>query len=74
MIRCKLKEIMQEKGTYIRKLHVDSGIRLETLSKLTNNTWGAATPKVMNNLCTTLGVTPGELFEYVPDREEIEWQ
>ena len=72
MVRCNLKRIMVERKKWIRQLYRETGIRLQTLSKLSNNTWLTVSADVIEKLCVSLDVTPGELFEVVADKEKKE--
>ena len=52
-----------------RKLSIRAGLSTKTVNKLYNDRWEKIGRKTMERICEALDITPGELFEYVPDGE-----
>lgn len=66
MIRLKFGEIISAKK--IRQIDIshDTGISRNTLSALTNNSTDMIRLETVDLLCSHLGITPCEFFEYYP--------
>jgi DNA-binding Xre family transcriptional regulator len=74
MVRLRLQELLDERGitAYVLASKIDM---TETRAyRLVNaqgkGKFGRISADTINQLCTFFGVTPGELFEYVPDKKK----
>ena len=52
-----------------RKLSIQAGLSTKTVNNLYNDKWDRVGRKTMERLCKALDITPGELFEYIPEGE-----
>ena len=64
----KLLKLMEDRTMSIYKLKSDKIIGTATLDKLRTNT-GHIDTRSINSLCMYLNVQPGDLMEYVPDKQ-----
>lgn len=71
MIRIKLGEILKERGLSQRQLALKAGIRPNALSVICSEKLQRIDLDILNRICTTLEVQPGEIIEWVPDREKM---
>lgn len=71
MIECNLKEILEEKELSQRKIVKNTGISFYTLRKLLKNDWKGVNRETINTLCKELRITPGDLFKFTPDNENL---
>jgi putative transcriptional regulator len=54
----------------IPQLQEASGVNKNTLYAIYNNSIVRVDLSLLNRICTALNCKPGDLFEYIPDREE----
>jgi Predicted transcriptional regulator len=72
MIKFKLDEVMFKNGKMkVPQLQELSGINRTTLYAIYNNKYNRADFSVLNRLCIALECQPGDLLEYVPDKEKV---
>ncbi len=69
MIKNKLMVILAEKELNIKQLSAMADIRYATLHAFAKNKTQSADYNVLNRICKTLNVTPGDILKYVPDEE-----
>lgn len=72
MVVCRLNYFLLLKKISVDDLSVALGISKTTLLKLRNCKAESISLKVLDSLCRFLCVTPGELFEYIPDSVDTE--
>lgn len=61
-VRCRLDELLTERGLTLTDLSRRTGITMANLSILKNNKAKAVRMSTIAALCTALGVGPGDLF------------
>lgn len=71
MIRVALKKYLIKQGYSITSLSGVTGISRTTLTALAGNTGNAVSYEVLNKLCSVLGISPNEFFDYTPIDIEI---
>lgn len=64
----KLEYLLNNAGKTYYSLRKDKVVGTETIKKLQTNT-GFIDTRTINNICKYLGCQPGDLMEYVPDKE-----
>lgn len=70
MIKFNLDRLMFEKGKMkVPQLTALSGINRNTLYAVSNGTITRIDVSVIDRLCAALECQPGDLLEYIPDRE-----
>ncbi len=67
MIKNKLLVILAEKEMNIKQLAELADIRYATLHAFAKNKTQSADYTVLNKICKTLGVIPGDILKYIPD-------
>ncbi|MCG7319621.1 helix-turn-helix transcriptional regulator [Brevibacillus laterosporus] len=70
MIRCRLGDIMQERGYLNKDVVEKTGISRNTITSLSANATKQVHYDTINALCKGLGVLPADLFEYIDDEEK----
>ena len=65
----KLFYLLQEKGWTTYKIRKEKLIGQGTLTALKNGT-GGLDSKTISKICKTLECQPGDIMEYIPDKEE----
>ena len=71
MIVCKLAEVMAtHKERNIADLARRTGLNRATVKAMFDDTFQKIDRDAINAVCKEFNVTPGELFEYIPDKEE----
>lgn len=65
----KLETLLSEKGKTFYSLRKDKVVGTETIKKLQQGK-GYIDTRTISNLCEYLDCQPGDLMEYVPDKEE----
>jgi len=70
MINIKVAELMGRHRLTKKALSEMTGIRPNTVSALWKGTVKRLEIEHLNRLCAALECQPGELFEYIPDKEE----
>lgn len=65
-IRCRLGDIMKEKGLSNKEVVELTGVSRNTITSLAANATKRVDYDTLEGLCRGLGVTPGELIEYIP--------
>lgn len=66
-IRCRLGEIMKERGLSNKEVVELTGVSRNTITSLAANATKRVDYDTLEGLCRGLGVTPGELIEYIPE-------
>lgn len=69
MIKNKLKIILAERDISINKLAEITNIRYATLHAFVKQRVTSINSDVLNKVCETLSLTPGEILVYEPDKE-----
>ena len=72
MVVCRLNYFLLLKKIGVDELSASIGVSKTTLLRLKNCKAEVISLKVIDSLCRFLSVTPGELFEYIPDVVEVE--
>lgn len=67
----KLKQLMTEKEISEYRLKKEQIVGGATLDKLFGRAAGNIDTNTINNLCRYLNCQPGDIMEYVPDKEDI---
>ncbi|MEV2910670.1 helix-turn-helix transcriptional regulator [Paenibacillus larvae] len=67
MIRCRLGEIMRERCLGNKQVVELTKVSRNTITSLAANATKRIDYDTLDGLCRGLGVTPGELIEYIPD-------
>ena len=76
MIQCRLRELMAAKARRERRrvtyedILAQTGIANTTLTRLANDRAGMVGISVIDRLCSYLDCQPGDLFIYLPDRQQ----
>jgi putative transcriptional regulator len=65
----KLFDLLEEKGWTTYKIRKEKLIGQGTLTALKNGT-GGLDSKTISKICKTLDCQPGDIMEYIPDKEE----
>lgn len=70
MIRFKLAELLEKRELTAYRLAADSGIKIPVAYKLADPAVEVRRMdmETLDKLCRTLGVQPGDLLEYVPEK------
>lgn len=66
MLQCNLRVVMAKKNLTASRISADTRISRVTLGALINNQAKGVQFETLNTLCSYLGITPGELFEFAP--------
>jgi DNA-binding Xre family transcriptional regulator len=66
-VRLRVKEVAQEKGVSMGKLHRAADVSYKTIKRIYSDPFYATTTVTLGKLAKVLGVSPGELIEQVPD-------
>ena len=64
----KLENLLTERGKTFYSLRKDKIVGTETIKKLQQG-YGIIDTRTISNLCEYLNYQPGDLMEYVPDKE-----
>lgn len=64
----KLENLLTEQGKTFYSLRKDKIVGTETIKKLQQG-YGIIDTRTISNLCEYLNCQPGDLMEYVPDKE-----
>ena len=70
MINIRLDYVLLDKRMKLKDLAEATGLAVNNLSVLKTNKARAIRFSTLNNLCKALNCTPGELLEYIPDKDE----
>lgn len=70
MIRIRLGHLLLDRDLKLKDLAEQTGIAVNNLSILKTNKARAIRFSTLDTLCRTLRCTPGELIEYIPDKDE----
>ena len=65
----KLFDLLDDKGWTTYKIRKEKLIGQGTLTALKNGT-GGLDSKTISKICKTLDCQPGDIMEYIPDKEE----
>ncbi|WP_285890400.1 helix-turn-helix transcriptional regulator [Paenibacillus macerans] len=66
-IRCRLGDIMKERGLTNKEVVELTGVSRNTITSLAANATKRIDYDTLEGLCRGLGVSPGELIEYNPE-------
>ncbi|WP_327204071.1 helix-turn-helix domain-containing protein [Paenibacillus tyrfis] len=66
-VRCKLGDIMKQRRLSNKDVVALTGVSRNTITSLAANATKRIDYDTLEGLCRGLGVTPGDLIEYVPD-------
>ncbi|AGL02974.1 helix-turn-helix domain-containing protein [Desulfoscipio gibsoniae] len=70
MIVCKLAEIMaNHKERNIADLARRTGLNRATVKSMFDDTFQKIDRNAINAICNEYGIRPGDLLEYIPDKE-----
>jgi putative transcriptional regulator len=69
MIKLRVKEILDQKGYTKYWLYKQMGMSYQNFSKMINNETSSIKYSNLEALCDILQCTPGDLFEYAPERD-----
>jgi putative transcriptional regulator len=69
MLKFNLKKILFDRDMNQSDLHRKTGIRYNTINAYYHNYIKRINIDDFNKMCKALGCTPGELLEYIPDKE-----
>jgi DNA-binding Xre family transcriptional regulator len=69
LVRFRLQELIDEKGTSQSALSRDSGVSFTTISRMCRNVTNQVSLETLGRLAKSLGgdVAPGDLIEFTPD-------
>ena len=69
IVRFRLQELIDEKGTSQSALSRDSGVSFTTVSRMCRNVTGQVSLETLGRLARALGddVEPGDLLEFAPE-------
>ncbi len=67
MIRLLVKDVAEQKGFSMGRLHRDAGVDRKTVQRIYRNPLGEFSSTTLDKLATALGVHPCQLFEFIPD-------
>ena len=70
MIRVRLDYLLLDRRMKLKELAEATGLAVNNLSILKTNKARAMRFSTLQKLCEVLDCMPGELIEYIPDREE----
>ncbi len=70
MIRIRLGHLLLDRDLKLKDLAEQTGLAVNNLSILKTNKARAIRFSTLDILCRILQCTPGELIEYLPDRDE----
>lgn len=73
MMKIKLSGILEARGLSQRQLALKAGIRPNALSAICNEKVQRIDLDILDRICTTLEIQPGELLEWLPDGAEKEY-
>lgn len=66
LIRCRLGDIMKERGLQNKDVVALTGVSRNTITSLAGNATKRIDYDTLGALCNGLEVTPGDLLEYIP--------
>jgi DNA-binding Xre family transcriptional regulator len=69
MIRNRIKELVDSRGISVYRFWKDTGIGQNTAYDLYRHPERYPMADVMEAICRTYGVSPGDILEYVPDSD-----
>ena len=69
-IRCRLGDIMRERGLQNKDVVDLTGVSRNTITSLAGNATKRIDYDTLGALCRGLGLTPGDLLEYMPNAKE----
>ena len=70
MINIRLDYVLLDKRMKLKDLAEATGLAVNNLSVLKTNKARAVRFSTLNSICKALNCTPGELLEYIPDKDE----
>lgn len=68
-IRCNLRNILKTKNMTLQQLSEQSGVNTKTLSQIQTYSTESIHFKTVANICETLKINVGDLYEYIDDEE-----
>jgi len=70
MIRLRVREVAIAKGFSMSRLSREANMAYKTIQTIWRNPEHEVTTTTLDKLAKTLGVTPSDLIEYMPDKEK----
>ncbi|WP_413405376.1 helix-turn-helix domain-containing protein [Paenibacillus amylolyticus] len=70
LIRCRLGDIMKERGLQNKDVVALTGVSRNTITSLAGNATKRIDYDTLGALCNGLDVTPGDLLEYMPQSKK----
>lgn len=70
MINVRLDYVLLDRRMKLKDLAQATGLAVNNLSILKTNKARAIRFSTLNSLCKALNCTPGDLIEYIPDKDE----
>jgi len=64
MLRLRVKELLEERGKTKYWLYKGLGMNYQNFKRMINNETKSIRYEMIEEMCISLDVTPGELFEY----------
>lgn len=68
-VRLRVKEVAQDKGVSMGKLHRAADVSYKTIKRIYSDPFYATTTVTLGKLAKVLGVSPGDLIEEVLDED-----
>lgn len=70
LIRCRLGDIMKERGLQNKDVVALTGVSRNTITSLAGNATKRIDYDTLGALCNGLDVTPGDILEYMPQSKK----
>lgn len=64
------KQVKERRNISLQEVEKETGITRQALYKWKKNTLDRYEGRVINALCQYFSISPGELFEYIPDKKK----
>lgn len=68
-IRCRLGDIMKERGLANKDVVEMTGVSRNTITSLASSATKMISYDVLDAICTGLNIEPADFFEYTPDKK-----
>lgn len=68
-VRNKIKDLIENRGITPYRFWKDTGLSQPTAYRLCKNSADVPTGDVLDAICKTYNLQPGDLLEYIPDEE-----
>jgi len=66
-VRCRLRDIMDERGITVDALHQRARVGREAIAALRKNNWKLVGRSTMGRVCNALNITLDQLFDLIPE-------